>query len=164
MVVNLNTALANPARNMQKVASQAATLQVTTGVVDDLKNFDPGNADKRFVTRIRADGDSEVFVPSQMELLEAGGGGVSTIAGPFSQQLEFLKGHKLEHKPNKKVTMDLVQALRQDGEELASQLSDASALMVKTSFTKIGGYTPLEVKGRGALLIGSGRFGMSTFE
>jgi hypothetical protein len=39
---------------------------------------------------------------------------------------------------NNKVTTDLVQALRQAGQELARQISDASALQVQTFFTVVG--------------------------
>jgi len=39
---------------------------------------------------------------------------------------------------NNKVTTDLVQALRQAGQELARQISDASGLQVQTFFTVVG--------------------------
>jgi hypothetical protein len=67
VVVNLNTALGNLARRMQAITSEAATLQVTTGVVDDLKTFDPQKVDPRFVTRISPTGDIEVYLPRQTE-------------------------------------------------------------------------------------------------
>ena len=70
IVVNLNKALANLAQKMQEITSEAAVLEVTTGVVDDLKNFDDAKVDKRFVTRVQADGDLEVYVPRQAEEID----------------------------------------------------------------------------------------------
>jgi hypothetical protein len=70
VVVNLNLALSNLAAQMKKVTSEAATLQVSTGVVDDLADFDPQTADKRFVTRISATGDIEVYTPRQAQAVD----------------------------------------------------------------------------------------------
>jgi hypothetical protein len=70
IVLNLNKALANLAQKMQEITSEAAILEVTTGVVDDLKNFDDQTADKRFVTRVHVDGDLEVYVPRQAQEID----------------------------------------------------------------------------------------------
>ena len=51
----------------------------------------------------------------------------------------------MSDEPKKNVTTDLIQALRQAGEELARQLSDASELKVTTSFTIVGENTPPEL-------------------
>lgn len=46
---------------------------------------------------------------------------------------------------SKKVTSDLVTALRQAGEELARQISDVSAVQVKTFYTIVGENTTPEL-------------------
>lgn len=63
VVVNLNTALGNLAKQMEKATSDLATLQVMTGVVDDLETFDPKTAEARILTRITAGGDIQVYLP-----------------------------------------------------------------------------------------------------
>jgi hypothetical protein len=70
IVVNLNTALSNLAKKMQEITSEAAILEVTTGVVDDLEDFDDAKVDKRFVTRVQMDGDLEVYVPRQAQEID----------------------------------------------------------------------------------------------
>jgi cell division protein ZapA (FtsZ GTPase activity inhibitor) len=70
IVVNLNTALSNLAQKMQEITSEAAVLEVTTGVVDDLKDLDDAKVDQRFVTRIQMDGDLEVYVPRQAQEID----------------------------------------------------------------------------------------------
>jgi hypothetical protein len=67
VVVNLNEALQNLSERMKQVTAEAATLKITTSVVDDLKNLDPNRADQRFITRISLGGDVELFVPRQSE-------------------------------------------------------------------------------------------------
>lgn len=64
VVVNLNSALGNLAKKMEQATSDLATLQVITGVVDDLDTFDPKTAEKRILTRISAGGDIEVYLPN----------------------------------------------------------------------------------------------------
>ena len=71
VVVSLNAALTNLAKKMVEITSETASLTVTTGVVDDLKNFNPIDADKRFVTRIGLDGDIDVYVPRQSKEIDA---------------------------------------------------------------------------------------------
>ncbi len=63
VVVNLNTALGNLAKQMEKATSDLATLQVMTGVVDDLETFDPKTAEARILTRVTAGGDIQVYLP-----------------------------------------------------------------------------------------------------
>jgi hypothetical protein len=70
VVVNLNSALGNLARRMLAITSEAATLQVTTGVADDLKSFDPEKIDPRFITRISPTGDIDVYMPRQAETVD----------------------------------------------------------------------------------------------
>jgi hypothetical protein len=67
VVVGLNSALVNLAASMQKMTDEATTLTVTTGVIEDLKHFDPSTADPRFVTTISLGGDVKVFVPRQAQ-------------------------------------------------------------------------------------------------
>ncbi|MBE0695894.1 MAG: hypothetical protein IH586_03135, partial [Anaerolineaceae bacterium] len=65
VVVNLNTALGNLAKKMEQATSDLATLQVITGVVDNLDTFDPKTAENRILTHISAGGDIEVYLPRE---------------------------------------------------------------------------------------------------
>lgn len=65
VVVNLNTALGNLAKKMEQATSDLATLQVTTGVVDNLEAFDPKTAENSILTRITAGGDIQVYLPRE---------------------------------------------------------------------------------------------------
>ena len=70
IVVGLNSALANLATSMEKMTSEAATLTITTGVVEDLKQLDPAAVEPRFVTSISLGGDVKVFVPRQADEMD----------------------------------------------------------------------------------------------
>jgi hypothetical protein len=63
VVVSLNNALGNLAKKLEHATSDLATLQVITGVVDDLETFDPKSVERRIVTQISASGDIQVFLP-----------------------------------------------------------------------------------------------------
>lgn len=63
VVLGLNNALGNLAKKMEEVTGDLATLEVVSGVTDDLETFDPQTADRRILTRVSASGDIQVFLP-----------------------------------------------------------------------------------------------------
>ncbi len=62
---SLNNALGNLTKKLEQATSDVATLQVITGVVEDLDTFDPKTAENRIITRISAGGDIEVYLPRE---------------------------------------------------------------------------------------------------
>lgn len=76
VVSNLNAALQSLTMKMKEAANNAATLEVTTSVVDDLNQFEAknpaqGQVDQRFKTTISLTGDVQLFVPRQAVEVDA---------------------------------------------------------------------------------------------